>query len=94
MFKQTPPQPTSEAIKIIAFSSGEGGPLAVDEEDTVQRGKGKGDKVLFLCFGSPLSCKALLSSSVNHGGRKQPHIRFASVIDTFSAGEGYGCNRF
>ena len=50
MFKQIPPQPTSEAIKIIAFSSGEGGPLAVDEEDTVQRGKGKGDKVPFSLF--------------------------------------------
>jgi hypothetical protein len=34
------------------------------------------------------------SSSVNHGGCKQPHIRFASVIDTFSAGEGYGFGRF
>ena len=34
----------------IAFSSGEGGPLAVDEEDTVCGGKGKGDKVLFCLF--------------------------------------------
>ena len=32
----------------------------------------------------------MTSSSVNHGGRKQPHIRYASVIDTFSAREGYG----
>ena len=100
-FRQILPQQTSEAVTTIAFSSGEGAEprprmriaSEADEESTAYGDEGSLRQIKLHLPITDYFSEMATSSSVNHGGRKQPHIRFASVIDTFSAGEGYGFGR-